>query len=56
MADETKNDEPVPDESKDLPEIDVAAWFKERREIVLVLEGVRYRLRWTQRNRLLLQK
>jgi hemin uptake protein HemP len=38
------------------PVIDVAEWFGDRREIWLELDGVRYRLRITRRNKLILQK
>ena len=36
--------------------IDVTQWFTERREVCLELDGVRYRLRLTRRNKLILQK
>jgi hemin uptake protein HemP len=36
--------------------IDVKGWFTDRREIWLELDGVRYRLRLTRRNKLILQK
>lgn len=40
----------------DQPVINVAEWFGERREICLELDGVRYRLRITRKNKLILQK
>jgi hemin uptake protein HemP len=48
-----------PRESDELGEeavIDVTRWFTERREVCLELDGVRYRLRLTRRNKLILQK
>jgi hemin uptake protein HemP len=42
-----------PDE---LPVVHVANWFGGRREICLELDGVRYRLRITRKNKLILQK
>lgn len=36
--------------------INVAEWFGDRREIALELDGVRYRLRITRKNKLILQK
>jgi hemin uptake protein HemP len=44
------------DSSREEPVVDVSRWFGDHREIVLELEGVRYRLRITRRNRLILQK
>ena len=38
------------------PVIDVADWFRDCREVCLQLDGVRYRLRITRRNKLILQK
>ena len=38
------------------PVVDVTRLFGDRREIVLELEGGRYRLRITWRNKLILQK
>jgi hemin uptake protein HemP len=49
--DAEKSDEPA-----DVPVIRVADWFGDRREIWLELDSVRYRLRITRRNRLILQK
>ena len=43
-------------ERVDAAVIDVAELLGERREICLDLEGVRYRLRITRRNKLILQK
>ena len=43
-------------EPDDAPVIDVADWFGDRSEVWLELDGVRYRLRITRRNRLILQK
>ena len=40
----------------ELPVVDVANWFGDRREICLELDGVRYRLRITRKNKLILQK
>jgi hemin uptake protein HemP len=40
----------------DVAVIRVAEWFGGRREICLELDGVRYRLRITRRNKLILQK
>jgi hemin uptake protein HemP len=42
--------------AKDPRVIDAGALFQDDREIVLVLNGVRYRLRITRRNKLILQK
>ena len=44
------------DSNREQPVVDVTRWFGDRREIVLELEGVRYRLRITRRNKLILQK
>jgi hemin uptake protein HemP len=51
-ADETANEEP----STDTPVIDATELFGQRREVCLELDGVRYRLRITRRNKLILQK
>lgn len=57
MADDDEHDEPSEPEEAGLGRIiDVSEWFGERREIVLELDGVRYRLRITRRNKLILQK
>lgn len=58
MADDEPPTEPADelDSAADIPVIHVADWFGERREICLELDGVRYRLRITRRNRLILQK
>jgi len=57
MVDEDEHDEPPkPDEAGPGKIIDVSEWFGERREICLELDGVRYRLRITRRNKLILQK
>ena len=40
----------------ELPEIDAMDLLKGKSEIYLVLDGVRYRLRRTRRNKLILQK
>ena len=57
MSDDTREpdeaDEPA--EADDAPVIDVADWFGDRREVWLELGGVRYRLRITRRNKLILQ-
>ena len=57
MADDPDRDEtPEPDATKDAPVIDAAELFGDRREVWLELDGVRYRLRITRRNKLILQK
>jgi len=57
MANEDEHDEPPePDETGPGTIIDVSEWFGDRREICLELDGVRYRLRITRRNKLILQK
>lgn len=38
------------------PIIEVADWFQDGREVILDLNGDRYRLRLTKRQKLLLQK
>lgn len=43
-------------ETSDAPVIQVSDWFGDRREVWLELDGVRYRLRITRRNKLILQK
>ena len=53
--DDARSEEPEP-RPEELPVVRVADWFGERREICLELDGVRYRLRITRRNRLILQK
>jgi hemin uptake protein HemP len=45
-----------PEEPAEAPVIRVADWFGDRREVWLELDGVRYRLRITRRNKLILQK
>ena len=55
MADEDENEDHEANEPES-PVIDVAEWFGDRREICLELDGVRYRLRITRRNKLILQK
>jgi hemin uptake protein HemP len=55
MADEDEPEDRDGEESDALV-IDVATWFGDRREICLELDGVRYRLRITRRNKLILQK
>lgn len=40
----------------DTPVLDASTLFGDRREIWIVLEGVRYRLRITRRGKLILQK
>lgn len=45
-----------PDENGSGSVIDVSKLFGDRREICLELDGVRYRLRITRRNKLILQK
>ena len=44
------------EEATEAPVIRVGEWFGNRREILLELDGVRYRLRITRRNKLILQK
>lgn len=56
MADDDKPEEPEAPPEPDAPIIDVADWFRDRREVCLELDGVRYRLRVTRRNKLILQK
>lgn len=58
MSDDTHEpDEPdEAAESVEAPVIDVADLFGDRREVWLELDGVRYRLRITRRNKLILQK
>ena len=58
MSDDTREPDES-DESADAgnaPVIDVADLFGDRREVWLELDGVRYRLRITRRNKLILQK
>ena len=58
MSDDTREPDDG-DEAADAgeaPVIDVADWFGDRREVWLELDGVRYRLRITRRNKLILQK
>lgn len=58
MTDDTREpkDEDRTDRPDDGPVISVDDWFVGRREVWLELAGVRYRLRLTRRNRLILQK
>ena len=58
MSDDTREPDEAdePGEMTDAPVIDVADLFGERREVWLVLDGVRSRLRITRRNKLILQK
>ena len=51
-----EDDSPAERDGEESPVIDVAELFGERREISLELDGVRYRLRITRRNKLILQK
>ncbi|HKB05810.1 MAG TPA: hemin uptake protein HemP [Gemmataceae bacterium] len=44
------------DPPTDQPVIQVTEWFGNRREVWLELGGIRYRLRITRRNKLILQK
>jgi hemin uptake protein HemP len=56
-VDEEERDEPSgPEEPAEVAVIDVSRWFIDRREVCLELDGVRYRLRLTRRNKLILQK
>ena len=58
MSDDTREPDEADEapEAADAPVIDVADWFGDRREVWLELDGVRYRLRITRRNKLILQK
>ena len=57
MAIEDERDEPPEaDEPGPATIVDVSEWFGDRREICLELDRVRYRLRITRRNKLILQK
>lgn len=56
MDDDTYEPNDPANLSTDTPVIDVTDWFGERREVWLELDGVRYRLRITPRNKLILQK
>jgi len=57
MADEQEPaDAPADESAEPPPVIDAADLFGDRREIHLDLDGVRYRLRITRRNKLILQK
>ena len=58
MSDNTRerDEEEGGERPTDAPVIQVADWFGERREVWLELDGVRYRLRITRRNKLILQK
>lgn len=58
MADHDQHDdEPSPETmNENTPVLDANALFGEHREICLELDGVRYRLRITRRNKLILQK
>ena len=49
-------EEPDPHSPADEVVIDAFELFGDRREICLELDGVRYRLRITRRNKLILQK
>ena len=51
-----EDDSPAERDGEESPVSDVAELFGERREIGLELDGVRYRLRITRRNKLILQK
>ena len=55
MPDEPRDDDKR-EEGSPSPVIDVSEWFGDRREICLELDGIRYRLRITRRNKLILQK
>jgi hemin uptake protein HemP len=56
------NHDPEPDSNEKTPpeeappKFEAAKLFGNRREIIIVLEGVAYRLRITRRGRLILQK
>jgi hemin uptake protein HemP len=55
-----ESNEPEKAEESEVPidaqVIQVADWFGDRREVWLELDGVRYRLRITRRNKLILHK
>lgn len=55
---ETKTHPPEPSRPDDKPPtiLDARQLFGEQREVVIEHEGVRYRLRITRRNKLILQK
>lgn len=44
------------EQPREAPVIQVADWFGDHREVWLELHGIRYRLRITRRNKLILQK
>ena len=58
MNDDVREPDEADDAAKpiDCQIIDVAELFGDRREVWLELDGVRYRLRITRRNKLILQK
>lgn len=59
MTDDDRTGDESTDDAKPMgpvPVINVTEWFDQQREVVLELEGVRYRLRLTRRNKLILQK
>lgn len=56
MSDREADVDHTPPDEASQPVIDVAEWFGDRREICLELDGVRYRLRITRKNKLILQK
>lgn len=58
MNDDTSDREEAghADRASDTPVVQVEDWFGDRREVWLELDGVRYRLRITRRNKLILQK
>jgi hemin uptake protein HemP len=58
MSDDNREPDDAEDvaDPGDAPIIDVADLFGDRREVWLELDGVRYRLRITRRNKLILQK
>jgi hemin uptake protein HemP len=60
MADDPKQQDSEPDETPEPGEeprvIDAGDLFQGAREICLELDGIRYRLRITRRNKLILQK
>ncbi len=53
---QSHDEEPRKSTDPNAPVIDALKLFEGRREICLELDGVRYRLRITRRNKLILQK
>ena len=55
-SERNEQSEDAPTEPEPPSVIDASQLFGDRREITLELDGVRYRLRITRRNKLILQK